>query len=688
MKSSTKYFMALGVSALAGTAMAQTTFEESKFEGFPTIHRTVPVAADFTNNGWLDIYHAGQLDPDLDKAGIWGWTQTSTFIFNKGTDLFDINKWTAAQNDEPETDDQGNVLLDENGDPIYKWHMVDPGHGVRVSSFNSSAAIDYNNDGLLDLIQFGFNNSDDWTGWGDEWKTSHVTLYKNNGDGTFSMVEEAAIPNMKPDNDGTPFAIAVGDYDRDGFVDFIVSATEVTRGEGEDLLPGRAVNLYRNINGSGKFENMRIASVNGGVWTNESKSPDEKDEEGNVIVPGEVIAPREQLEGWFAPCSGNVHFADINNDGWLDIVNIGWMDDCHIGDRKGGHRAFIYLNREGKAFEEVTPSDFIALRSAGTAIADFDFDGYFDFYVPGWSDNGYGWEAFLYTNTQDETALYELPMQAAELGLEGNEGYRPIIRDFDGDGNYDIYYNGKPGENNQLRIFYGDNYGKFSPAIHEGMVEEDKYSCVGDLNNNGLTDIFHTGYGTKDRLFYNVGTTPEAPAAPENVKVNYADGQLNVSWEYDEDTALIDGLAYNLYIKNANGTYCLIPADIETGFLKVAEGKHVALRPNQMSYSIATDIEDAEVGVQAISLKNETYSAFAKAVTSGVKEISADKAIKNLKVSVVENGIIVAGNGEAVTVFNAQGQKVAAGVAGEVIALDAKGIYVVATANGSAKLVK
>ena len=53
MKSSTKFFMAIGVSALATTAMAQANFTESSFEGLPQIHRATPIAADFNNDGWL-----------------------------------------------------------------------------------------------------------------------------------------------------------------------------------------------------------------------------------------------------------------------------------------------------------------------------------------------------------------------------------------------------------------------------------------------------------------------------------------------------------------------------------------------------------------------------------------------------------------------------------------------------------
>lgn len=673
--------MAFGATALATTAMAQANFKESSFEGFPQIHRATPIAADFSNNGWLDIYHGGQLDPDIDgKDGIWGWSQTSTFIFNNGDDTFGISKWTAAKNDEPEKDENGDVILDENGEPVYKWHMVDPGNGVRVNCWGSNVAFDFNNDGLVDLVEFGQNSSDDWTGWGEEWKTHHMSLYKNNGDGTFTLVEDAGFPNFRPDNNGVNFAIAAGDYDRDGFVDLLVSATDVPRGEGEELMPGRAVNLYRNINGTGKFEKMLIADVIGGVWTNEVK-----DEE-----TGEVITPKQQLEGWFAPVSGSVHFADLNNDGWLDIISDGWGDDCHLADANhaAGNYCRVYLNRNGERFEDVTPANpaFYTLRSSASSIADLDNDGYLDYFMTGWGDNGYAWEAFTYLNNygyeEDEANIFADPMTGDQQGLKKDEGCRQYIRDFNNDGYQDIFYNGG---DNRIVIYYGSKNGQFSETRYEDLIADDKFGCAADLNNNGLADIFHTGYGTRDRLFYNEGSA-EAPAAPENVKVNYADGQLTISWEYDVDTAMETGIAYNVYIKNSNGLYSLLPADIETGFLKVGEGKHVALRPNVTTYSITTSDENAEVGVQAISLLNETYSPFTKTAMSGIECVTTEKA--TIRVKATSEGVLVAGNGEEVTVFDAMGRKVAAGVTGQTISFNGNGVFVVATANGSAKVVK
>ena len=70
---------------------------------------------------------------------------------------------------------------------------------------------DYNNDGLLDL----YISREKPSGKG----VRNNTLYRNNGDGTFtSVTKQAGV------NDGTNTWAAVrGDYDNDGFLDLFVA---------------------------------------------------------------------------------------------------------------------------------------------------------------------------------------------------------------------------------------------------------------------------------------------------------------------------------------------------------------------------------------------------------------------------------------------------------------------------------
>lgn len=657
--------LTLAFLATAATAGAQATFEQSATE-FWTTHRSAPFMGDFTGNDHLDIWYGGQGNNRFNDPIGWWWQIQQNFCINNGDGTFTIDGYNYEERE---------YVDEESGETKTAYDRVWSNHGVRGSSFNQYAAIDYNNDGLLDLLLFGRSEWDIFLN-DDEKQDKYLLLYKNLGNGKFEIETNAAFPVMRPDNDSKNYSLAVGDYDRDGYVDFIVSATDY---EHEDNYPGRTVSLYRNLNGTGAFQDMKIAETKGGVYTSEVK-----DESGAVIVE------KQLLEGYFLPLSGDVHFADLNNDGWLDIIANGWADNNWDGIHQGGNTGKVYINVEGKKFVDATPDvpSFYTLRSSASSIADIDKDGYLDYFMTGWGDNGYNWNAFLYYNTADGETYFDEPLTCDNLGLDGTEGCRQIIRDFDGDGYPDIYYSGAA----DCYIYYGNLTGSFSKAESTFFNYGDGFSAAGDINGNGLTDIFAVGYngdGANAKLFLNQSEKVESPEAPTNVKAEVADGILTITWDYDEDTATGDALAYNVFVKKADGSvYALVPANPETGFVKVGYGRTVALRPNVKTYSITAPEGKCTVGVQAISTINETYSAFATADTqsSGINTIAADNAPVNVKVD--GDAIIVTGEEGAVNVYNMIGATVASGVAGQAINIPSNGVFVVTLNGKSVKIVK
>ncbi len=587
-------------------AVAQATFEKSNTE-FWTTHRTAAMMADFANNDRFDIFYGGQGNIRFNDPVGWFWQIQQNFCINNGDGTFTIDGYDYVERE---------YVDEESGETKIAYDRVWSNHGVIGSTFNQYAAIDYNNDGLMDLLLFGRSEWDIFLTEEEKKMDKYLLLYKNLGEGKFELVTEAAFPAMRPDNDSKNFSIAVGDYDRDGYVDFVVSATDYAA---EDNYPGRTVSLYRNLNGTGAFQDMKIAETKGGVYTKEVK-----DDAGAVVVE------KKLLEGYFLPMSGNVHFADLNNDGWLDIVADGWADDNWDGIHQAGNTAKVYLNQNGEKFVDVTPDTpaFVSLRSSGSSIVDFDKDGSLDFFQTGWGDNGYNWNAFLFYNNNDGESFFDEPLTCDALGLDGTENCRQIIRDFDGDGFMDIYYSGAAG----CQIYYGNLTGSFTKG--EGLPSySDGYAATGDINNNGLTDIFMVGYsndGPIAQLHLNTTATAEAPAAPENVKAEMKEGKLVITWDYDTDTAIENFLAYNIYVKNSDGAvYSLVAANPETGFVKVGYGRTVALRPQVKEYSISVPEGDYTVGVQAISTANETYSEFTVASTkdSGIADVELDNDV-------------------------------------------------------------
>lgn len=688
MKKSTRLILAASAVGFGLAANAQVTFTKSEGtfpEGgvFSDTHRYNAFAADLTNSGRMDIIYGGQLDTELNGEnglpGIWGWSQQQGVYFNLGNDSWKQDKYTSQRND----------INKEDGTVEEHYDVIAATHGLRGNCHANYAAIDYNNDGLVDLIFNGRSNSDDWLPYDGELKKNHLCLYKNNGDGTFTLVPEAVFPVGSPDNEAKGFNISTGDFDRDGYVDFLVSYCLDIDDEKAEFNNGmgRFVGLYKNMNGTGEFKRINnIAETKGGVWTKEIK-----DDQDNVVTP------REEIKGAFLQISGNAILADVNNDGWLDIVLVGYVTDCwdenHPG---GGYKSRIYLSEEGKKFVDVTPesSAYTTKGDAATVMADMDGDGYLDMVNYGW-DGQRG--AYIFKNTQDANAPFDdMPLTSADTNLPYCQA-RFFVRDMDGDGTPDVIIAGKeytnfPGEDPDARdlkyltVCYNTGMDTFDRTEYEdlGEIGDSGRGVVADFDGDGLSDYFCGGYKQKAGVFYNKGEKPVAAEAPANVQAEYVDGKLNITWD-----EVADAEAYNVYIKNAAGqVYCLVPADPETGFVKVSEGRVSALRPNQTSYSVTVPEGNYKVGVQTLSLLNETSSAFATTQTSGINGVGADAQDVKLAVNVTENGIYVAGAGEAVEVYNAMGQKVAAGVAGKFIPTAAKGVLIVARGTETAKIVK
>lgn len=145
-----------------------------------------------------------------------------------------------------------------------------------------------------------------------------------------------------------------------------------------------------------------------------------------------------------------------------------------------------------------------------------------------------------------------------------------------------------------------------------------------------MSDIFVAGYGNDGALadlYLNTGAAIEAPAAPTNIAAEVLDGQLIISWGYDTDAAIEESLVYNIFVKKADGNiYTLVPANPETGFVKVGEGRVVGLRPQIKQYTLPADEGEYTIGVQVISTANETYSQFVTASlnVSGIAALGAD----------------------------------------------------------------
>jgi len=241
----------------------------------------------------------------------------------------------------------GNQLFHNNGDGTFTDVTAKAGlagaqmNGKKMWSVGAGW-FDYNNDGLLDLFVVNYCvwevNKDPYCALKNGMRaychptvyaSLHNTLYRNNGDGTFTDVsQETGIAGHM----GKGMSVSFADYDGDGFLDAFVT---------NDTTPAF---LFHNLGGK-RFEEVGVAA-------------------------GVAYAP----DGSTLSGMGS-DFRDVNNDGQPDI----WYTAVE-------HQSFPLLISSGHGdFDDLTWASGLqpttGMSGWGNGIYDFDNDGWKDLFV-------------------------------------------------------------------------------------------------------------------------------------------------------------------------------------------------------------------------------------------------------------------------------------------------------------------
>ena len=279
------------------------------------------------------------------------------------------------------------------GDGTFEDYTAKAGLTGQLGGLNITQT-DYNNDGWMDvLIMRG--------GWMKMRGQMRMSLLRNEGDGTFSDVTEAAAL-AKPAYPSQSAAWA--DYDNDGDLD-LFSCNETMREPGVEstalMFPSQ---LFQN-DGSGSFEEVaEEAGVQDWRYCKGSTWGDyDNDGDADLYVSnfgGENRLFRNNGDGTFsdvAPEMGVTEpfdsfatwFWDYDNDGWLDIFVAGYGEDIGdvaadlLGTTRNGPYPRLYRNVGGQGFEDVTQeASLMRVHLAmGADFGDLDNDGFPDLFL-------------------------------------------------------------------------------------------------------------------------------------------------------------------------------------------------------------------------------------------------------------------------------------------------------------------
>jgi len=344
------------------------------------------------------------------------------------------------------------------------------------------AFLDYDADGWQDILLV---NSADWPGHLRQRST--LKLYRNNRNGTFSDVTRAAGLDIEMYG----MAVAVGDYNNDGFPDILITCVGQNR-------------LFRNT-GKGTFVDVTNAS---GMGKRQAFSTSAL---------------------WF----------DYDRDGLLDLFvcnYVKWAPEhdvfCSLdGKHKSyctpeayvGQTCWLFHNRGNGNFEDVTASSGIfdsSSKSLGVAMFDYDHDGWPDLLVANDTQPNK-----LYRNQRNGTFKDVAVEAGIAFSAEGKAraGMGVDVGEFDN--------SGRPGiaitnfDNEMIGLYRADASGNFADvAVQSGVGLPSKttlgFGCaLADFGLDGALDLIavnghiddtvrsirNVGYAQSPQLFLNNG---------------------------------------------------------------------------------------------------------------------------------------------------------------------------------------
>ncbi|NKB69759.1 MAG: T9SS type A sorting domain-containing protein [Candidatus Latescibacteria bacterium] len=356
--------------------------------------------------------------------------------------------------------------------------------------------LDYNNDGLLDLFVGGQFDG-------------RVQVLVQGAGGRFTNITAMTYPQG-------PFGYSqgFGDYDNDGNLDFLVTNPRVSL----SLFNNNGDGTFVEATASAR---VAIADENGPIRTGVSFADVDGDGLLDLFVGNEAGSDfmyRNEGNGVFADITESANldlpggtrfhmFADIDNDGDADLfvphsVGIDVPYSLHEVP------SVLYRNEGDGTFTDITQIAGInhSLRfMQGVAFFDYDNDGWLDLFIATGSRFASEGTNLLYRNNGDGT-FAEVGERVGLGGPAAFADYSDVaVEDYDNDGWLDLFV-ASFDQRDQLLRNNGD--GTFEDAtIGAGIPTENVTFQVGtgDYDGDGFADLFLSHFDAPETLLRNAG---------------------------------------------------------------------------------------------------------------------------------------------------------------------------------------
>jgi hypothetical protein len=397
------------------------------------------------------------------------------------------------------------------------------------------AFLDYDNDGWMDIFMVNSGAADFY----QPPSPLKNALYRNNRDGTFTDVtEKAGVAGGREFGMGC----AVADYDNDGFPDILVTAygrctlyrnngngtfTDVTEMAGVTAPGWTTSAVWFDYDNDGKLDLFLCSfvqySVKNEVFCGDNKLGKRFYCIPRVFKPTPSLLFRNNGDGTFTKVSGGTDIeralgkalgvvaTDINNDGLMDL----FVANDTVQN-------FLFVNRGKGTWNEIALEAEVGFSSNGTPrsgmgvdAADFNGDGRQDLFVANVDQELFS----LYRNEGNEFFLDVAAPNAVAQATRLLSGWGLKFFDYDNDGFVDLFLaNGHPDDmiesySRQVRykeplvLFHHDGTKLTNVTAQAGPAFQKMYPArglaIGDFNNDGRIDVL-------------IGNNGEAPVLLKN----------------------------------------------------------------------------------------------------------------------------------------------------------------------------
>lgn len=364
--------------------------------------------------------------------------------------------------------------------------------------FGVSAFADIDNDGDQDLIISG-NQRNSSLPQSENYITK---LYTNDGLGNFTEVMDTPFIGLQEGE------IAFADIDGDGDQDVIISGidflfdqytllyTNDGLGNFSEVFPSPFIQVYSSdiafadVDGDEDLDLFIAGSTvpfqaisNSSLYINDGIG-------GFAVKPNTPFANVQEA---------SLDVSDIDNDGDLDLILLGTSEEP-------GPLTEVYINDGAGNYTVADAYDFQTLSSGDVNFADFDNDGYEDVLIAGTTDGGLTPFTKLYKNDGQggfsevsNTSIVELKFVSSIFTDLNNDGFVDLVMNGKDSNDPDLFLT----EGKITLLYMNDGNGSFELIENTPFTNVDfGHLSFADVNGDSKNDIFLIGNSDQGLTFH------------------------------------------------------------------------------------------------------------------------------------------------------------------------------------------